>query len=94
MVGNRSRKIHQGVNMILAGIDQSLTGTGVTINTDGKYQYYLLESIKKESESPSIEYTRRLMSIRDDIKGILNFHKVEAVAIEGMSFGSKGRVVY
>lgn len=80
--------------MILAGIDQSLTGTGITINTNGKYQYYLLESVKEESEAPSIEYTRRLMSIRDDIRGILKFHKVEAVAIEGMSFGSKGRVIF
>lgn len=79
--------------MILAGIDQSLTGTGITIY-NGKYQYYLLETKKEESEAPSIEYTRRLMSIVKDIGEILKFHKVDAVAIEGMSFGSKGRVIF
>lgn len=79
--------------MILAGIDQSLTGTGITIY-NGEYKYYLLESAKKESKAPSIEYTRRLMSIRNDIRDILKSHNVEAVGIEGMSFGSKGRVVF
>jgi crossover junction endodeoxyribonuclease RuvC len=79
--------------MILAGIDQSLTGTGITIYNNS-YKYYLLESFKEKSSSPSIEYTRRLMSIVRDIKEILIFHNVDAVAIEGMSFGSKGRAIF
>ena len=61
--------------MILAGVDQSLTGTGITINNNGAYKYYLLETKKEESEAPSIEYTRRLMSIVKDVGEILKFHK-------------------
>lgn len=79
--------------MVLAGIDQSLTGTGITIyNSD--YHYYLLETRKENSNTPSIDYTRRLMSIRDDVRNILKHHNVQFVALEGISYGSKGRVVY
>lgn len=80
--------------MIYAGIDQSLTGSGVTILDNGVYKYYLIESDKEKSDSPSIEYTKRLMRIRDKIQGILDENSVTHVGIEGMSFGSKGRVIF
>lgn len=54
--------------MVCAGIDQSLTGSGITIYKDGIYKYYLVESSKDKSNSPSIEYVRRIMRIGDEIK--------------------------
>lgn len=80
--------------MVYAGIDQSLTGSGITIYKDGIYKYYLIESNKEKSDSPSIEYTMRLMRIRDKIKGILGVNGVTHAGIEGMSFGSNGRSVF
>ena len=80
--------------MVYAGVDQSLTGSGITVYNSGEYKYYLIESSKEDSNSPSIEYTRRIMRIRDEIKKILEDNNVEYVGIEGMSFGSKGRSIF
>lgn len=80
--------------MIYAGVDQSLTGSGITIYNDGVYKYYLIESSKDKSNSPSIEYTRRIMRIRDQIKKILEDNNVNYIGIEGISFGSQGRSIF
>lgn len=80
--------------MVYAGIDQSLTGSGITIYKNRVYKYYLIESDREKSDAPSIEYTMRLMRIRDKIRGILDVNEVTHVGIEGMSFGSKGRIVF
>ena len=81
--------------MILMGVDQSLTGTGITI-WDGKaFSYSLLETKKeKDTKAPSIDYTRRLMKIKHLVKQFITDNKVELIAIEGMSFGSTGRIIF
>jgi Holliday junction resolvasome RuvABC endonuclease subunit len=79
--------------MVVAGIDQSLTHTGITIY-NGEYLYYLIDSQKEESSSPSIEYTRRIIDIKNRIHTILQSQNVDVVGIEGMAFGSRGRAVF
>jgi len=80
--------------MIICGIDQSMTGSGITIYDNGKFYYYLIETKKtKDTQNPSIDNTRRLLEIKKEIKGILIKHNVEIIAMEGLAFGAKGRSV-
>ena len=49
----------------IMGVDQSLTGTGITIFDGKNYSYNLIETTKtKNTKTPSIDYTRRLLKIR------------------------------
>jgi Holliday junction resolvasome RuvABC endonuclease subunit len=80
---------------IIMGIDQSLTGTGITVFKDGTYTFDLISTSKtKDTKSPSIDYTLRLMSITESVEQIILKYGVELIAIENMSFGSKGRTVF
>ena len=76
--------------MIFTGIDPSLTETGITIMDNGSVNYFLIKSSKnKNSESPSIEYTRRILDIVDRIMKILDREGSGFIALEGLSYGSK-----
>jgi len=80
--------------MIFMGIDQSLTGTGLTIY-NGEWHYHIIETSKtKDTKSPSIDYTKRLKIITQEILKYIKEYKVTHAAIEGMAFGSRGRVVF
>lgn len=80
--------------MNIAGIDQSLTGSGITVSENGKYHYFLIETKKeKGTKSPSIDNTRRLLYIKKQIKEILIKYKIEFIAMEGLAFGATGRSV-
>lgn len=80
--------------MIISGLDQSMTGTGITISDNTNYNFYIIKSEKtKGTKCPSIDNTRRLIEISSKIKNIYINSKVEYVALEGLSFGSKGRSV-
>ncbi len=79
----------------LMGVDQSLTGTGITIWDGKKYSYSLIETKKtKNTLAPSIDYTRRLMKIKYMVKRFIEEFNVKLIAIEGMSFGSTGRIIF
>jgi crossover junction endodeoxyribonuclease RuvC len=77
------------------GIDQSLTGTGITIYKNGNYTFDMISTSKtKNTESPSIDYTLRLMKITNKIEELIINNNIDLVGIENMSFGSKGRTVF
>ena len=81
--------------MVLMGIDQSLTSTGITIWDGEKFSWSTLSTEKtKGTKAPTIDYTRRLMQIADDVGDIIDNFGVELIAIEGMAFGSTGRTVF
>lgn len=81
--------------MTIAGIDQSLTGTAITIIEDNIEKFFLLSSKKtKGTKCPSIDYTRRLMEIRNDVKKVLDQYKPSYICMEGMAFGAKGSVIF
>ena len=77
--------------MIYIGIDQSFTGTGVTIYYNNQYQFYLI-STKKNNINKSIDYTLRMIDIINNIDYLIKqFNKKNIlIGIEGVSFGSKG----
>ena len=80
--------------MILMGIDQSLTGTGVSF-LGSIEKYFLLESGKtKGTKIPSIDYTRRIREITQELKDLIVEYNPDIICIEGMSFGSKSAVVF
>lgn len=80
--------------MNIIGIDQSLTCTGITI-WDGEFSWSTISTEKtKGTIAPSIDYTRRLMLITDQVGTIIKERKIELIAIEGMSFSSTGAVVF
>lgn len=74
-------------------VDQSLTSTGVAAFYNNDYRYYLFSTRKDKSKFPSIDYTRRILEIKNQIKIILLKYQINCAAIEGLSFGSKGSIV-
>jgi Holliday junction resolvasome RuvABC endonuclease subunit len=75
-------------------IDPSLSGTAICIkNSTDKLNYRLIGTQKNKELPPSVDYTMRLMELRDEVKKTIDECKgVEFAAIEGMSFGSVGRL--
>lgn len=79
---------YQGSKEIIAGIDLSLTATGLTIvDGSGKIVYEELFNTKQ------MRGMQRLFFIKSRIQKKLKDHNVTKVAIESYSFGSKGRSV-
>ena len=78
------------------GIDQSLTGTGIVIIEDDIITHQQLLSTKKtkDTKSPTIDYTRRLLVIKNTIKEIIVSFGIDMIAMEGMAFGAKGRAIF
>ena len=79
---------------MIIGIDPSLTGTAIcTQEGDDPPQFELISTEKDKDLPPSVDYTFRLMKIRDGVRAAVeNVKKVEFAAIEGISFGSTGRL--
>jgi Holliday junction resolvasome RuvABC endonuclease subunit len=77
--------------MRVLGIDQSLTGTGISIiDNDG-----IGESICHQEEIATKEKgTKRLFLIKSKIKEILKEYKPDYVCREDYAYGSKGRSVF
>ena len=71
-------------------IDPSLTGTAVCIYNNN-YKFYLFHTEKNNNEFQSIDYTLRLSSLIDKIKNSMD-NEVKWGAVEGLSFGSIGRM--
>lgn len=81
--------------MIIMGIDQSLTGSGITV-FDGEHQYYYLISTSKtkNTKAPTIDYTRRLIEMTNEIEDLIIKHSPKYIAMEGMSFGARGAAIF
>jgi Holliday junction resolvasome RuvABC endonuclease subunit len=80
----------------LMAIDQSLTGTGIVIWTekDG-YVFKILSTARtKGTKCPTIDYTRRILWLKEEIKTLCEEYHIQKGIIEGMAFGSKGRTVF
>ena len=70
------------------GIDPSLTATGfVVLNGDGE----LVEARTLTSSKRGVE---RLLDLRQQVRSLVAHYKPDLVAVEGYSFGSKGRSVF
>jgi Holliday junction resolvasome RuvABC endonuclease subunit len=77
------------------GIDQSLTSTGITIYDGIDFVYKLLKTEKtKGTKCPTIDYTRRLLSLKSQINEVLNENNITYAAMEGMSYGSRGSTIF
>jgi crossover junction endodeoxyribonuclease RuvC len=82
-------KSYSNSSHIIAGIDPSLQKTGIIImNSSGKVIH---EELIKPKKLKSIA---RLKMIKDRLIHLLKVHKVTVVAIEGYSFGSRGRATF
>jgi len=80
---------------MLLGIDQSLTSTGITLFDGRSYIFKLIQTEKmKGTKCPTIDYTRRLLQLKTEIGVIADQYNVEYMAMEGMSFGSRGSTVF
>ncbi len=83
------------MNKIYMGIDQSLVGSGVTVFENSNEYYYLISSSKTdETKAPSIDYTRRLMKIVEEIVEIIDKHKPTHICMEGMSYRSRSQTLF
>ncbi len=81
--------------MIIMAIDQSLTGSGITIYKDGEWNYDLISSKKtKGTKSPSIDYTKRLSQIVENYEKLIDKYSPEYIIIEGMSYGSQSSAIF
>lgn len=82
-------KTFYGSKNVIAGIDPSLTKTGVIVMDDqGKVIHEELIETKK------LRSMERLYVIKKRITEILEEYKVTIVAIESYSYGSKGRSIF
>lgn len=73
----------------IAGIDPSLNHTGVVI-LDEKGNLIHQEVI----EAKKLRGIERLRFVKDRLMKVLIDHDIKSVAIEGYSFGSRGRAVF
>lgn len=78
------------------GIDQSLTGTGVVIieNNVIIHQQLLTTKKTKNTKCPTIDYTRRLIILKNTIKELIVSFGIGMIAMEGIAFGAKGRAIF
>jgi crossover junction endodeoxyribonuclease RuvC len=76
--------------MNVAGIDQSLTSTGlVVLNDEG-----LIQTTKLIEKKPTVPAVKRMLDIATEIIDTLDEYGVKHVAIEGFGFGARGRAVF
>lgn len=79
----------------LIAIDQSLTATGIAIHDNNKFEIKLLKTKKnKSTKAPSIDYTKRIATITNDIEELCKAYNIKYAIIEGLSYGSRSRAMY
>ncbi len=77
--------------MVYMGVDQSLTGTGVAVYDGKKYTYHLFGTEKtKKTKCPTIDRTRRLMILKEQLRQLIWDYKPDLIGMEGMAFGAQG----
>lgn len=80
---------------MILGIDQSLTATGITLLDNNQCHCELVETERtKKTKCPTIDYTRRLIFIQDFFKDLVEKESIDYMAMEGMSFGSRGSTIF
>ena len=80
--------------MNVLGVDQSFTATGLT-TFDGKiFSFFLIKTEFDKFKQKSIQYTERILYIKNEIEKIIDLYNIEYAAIEGMSYGSKRSIVF
>ena len=82
--------------MLIIGIDPSLTATGIVVLRDGKVE--LAEKTKNSPDLGTIERVRlireRIIDITENLINEEEWQAPDLIAIEGFSYGSKGRSVF
>jgi len=71
--------------MKTVGIDLSLIGTGIVVLDDNVMEEKILIRSKKIGDKPKHELTR-LMAIVGDVAAVIERHKPDVIAIEGLAF--------
>lgn len=84
------------MNYNLISIDQSLTATGIVIWTEKNgYDFQLYHTEKtKDTKCPTIDRTRRILHIKDEIKRICQENNIQKSIIEGMAFSSTANYAF
>ena len=75
--------------MILAGLDQSLTGTGICIYDTTQNSILFVTSLKREGRLRGIS---RLLAIKERVIGEIERYGASNVFMEGYSYRSRGKV--
>jgi len=80
------------MNYNLISIDQSLTNTGIVVWTEKSgYVFRLFQTKKtKDTKCPTIDYTRRILEIKDEINRLCQEYSIQKGIIEGAAFGAGG----
>lgn len=74
--------------MKILAIDPSFSGCGVTyLGENGEENYYLIKADKNSKNS--IDITRRIIKIKEEIRLIIKNKNPEYIILEGPSFASK-----
>lgn len=81
--------------MVYMGIDQSLTGTGVAVYDGHDFYYHLFGTEKtKKTKCPTIDRTRRLMTLKAQLRSLIEQYKPDLIGMEGMAFGAQGAAIF
>ena len=83
------KNINPNNSPITAGIDLSLSATGVVLINSRKKII-----LKKVIKTKKLRGMERLLFIKQELLNLLIEHKVSQCAIEGYSFGSNGRALF
>lgn len=70
--------------MVLMGIDPSFSGCGITIKNKD-YTFHLITAEKQYKDT--IDITRRIMSLKKQVREIIQKERPNYIAIEGPSYG-------
>ncbi len=73
---------------VIVGLDLSLTGTGVVVLDDGSITAKKLIKTKPSGNDPKAE-TERLLTIKEQIKEVIEQVKPKLVLIEGLAFSAR-----
>lgn len=79
--------------MNLAGIDASLSGTGVCVITPERTYFYTCRAAKLATRPSDVEKNQRLAKLVSEILAILKKHDVKIVAIENYAFSKSSSAV-
>lgn len=76
--------------MVVLGLDQSLTCSGICIMDDGKLVFSGVITTSKTDREGMHDVFYRTRVITAELLALITHYKVQTVVMEGLSFGSKG----
>jgi crossover junction endodeoxyribonuclease RuvC len=71
--------------MVVLGIDQSFTSTGICVNSDGNFEYKVIATVVNRDDP--LEKFKRAMIISETIVDLIAKNNVNIVNIEGLALG-------